>query len=141
MESVTVVYTDSLSQQHKAAVVDGLNNYALKKKGVGKDNGSFSFVILDGNNKFLAGVTGYNYFGCCYIDLLCVDEDSRDKGYGSLLIKKVEDLGRKRNCLFMALNTMDFEARPFYEKHGYQVEFTREGFEQDSVQYYMRKAL
>ena len=57
------------------------------------------------------------------------------------LMQKAEEIARKRDCLFMTVNTMDFEARPFYEKHGYTVEFTRSGFEKNSVMYFLRKAL
>lgn len=65
----------------------------------------------------------------------------RGNGYASKLIQKAENLARMRGCLFMAVNTMDFEARPFYEKHGFKVEFVREGFEKGAEMFFLRKEL
>jgi hypothetical protein len=36
---------------------------------------------------------------------------------------------------------MDWEALPFYQKLGYEVEFTREGFQKNSKMYFLRKEL
>ncbi len=54
---------------------------------------------------------------------------------------KAEELARKRKCFFIAVNTMDFEAKPFYEKHGFKVEFEMKGFQADSIMYFLRKEL
>ena len=34
-----------------------------------------------------------------------------------------------RGCTFATVNTMDWEALPFYQKLGYEVECIRDGFE------------
>ena len=52
-----------------------------------------------------------------------------------------EQIGRERNCSFACVNTMEWEAREFYEKLGYSVEFTREGFHQNAKLFYLRKLL
>ena len=136
-----IIYQDELSPEHKKVIIDGLNHNSYIQKELGENNGSFSFVIERANGEFEAGLSGFHYYGCCYIDLLFVNESVRGKGYASQLIQKAEALARERNCLFMAVNTMDFEARPFYEKHGFVVEFVREGFEKDSKMYFLRKEL
>lgn len=141
MANINIIYKDELHPSHKKVIIDGLNHNAYKKKGLGKNNASFSFVIENDKGKFEAGISGFHYYGCFYIDLLFVAEKARGKGYGSKLMQKAEDLARERKCLFMAVNTMDFEAKPFYEKHGFIIEFTREGFEKGAVMYYMRKPL
>lgn len=135
------MYQDELTPAHKKIIIEGLNSNAYLKKELGKNNGSFSFSIENDSGEFEAGISGFHYYGCFYIDLLFVKESARGKGYGSKLMQKVENLARERGCLFMAVNTMDFEGKPFYEKHGYKVEFIREGFEKGSVMYYMRKTI
>ena len=34
---------------------------------------------------------------------------------------------------------MDFEAKPFYEKLGYKVEFERKGYDKNTSFYFLRK--
>ena len=141
MADEIIMCEDELSLTYKQAVIAGLNHHAFQKKGLGDTNGSFSLVIIDHDDTLLAGLQAYHYYGCCHIDLLYVKENIRGKGYGSRLLHKAEEIASERHCLFMSLNTMDFEARPFYEKYGYAVDFVREGFEKGAVMYGMRKTI
>jgi len=136
-----IIYQDELNPEHKKIIIDGLNDNAYQQKELGNNNGSFSFVIENESGALEAGITGFHYYGCFYIDLLFVTEESRGKGCGYGLMQKAEKLARERGCRFMAVNTMDFEAKPFYEKQGFEVEFTREGYEKDSKMYFLRKEL
>lgn len=54
---------------------------------------------------------------------------------------EAEKIGRERLCTFAAVDTMDWEALPFYEKLGYSVEFVRKGFENESKMFMLRKNL
>ncbi|AEV92469.1 MULTISPECIES: GNAT family N-acetyltransferase [Rickettsia] len=56
-------------------------------------------------------------------------------------MQKVEDLARERGCNFIHLVTMDCQAKSFYEKLGYKIEFAMHGYEKDSIMYYLRKNL
>ncbi len=141
MNNQKITYREDLLPEHKKFIIEGLNRNAYLKKELGQDNNSFSFVIENNEGEIEAGIAGFNYYGCFYIDLLFVEENARDQGLGSALMQKAEDLARKRKCLFMAVNTMDFEAKPFYEKHGFKVEFERSGFENGAKAYFLKKEL
>lgn len=136
-----IEYKDYLSEAHFKHIKEGLNDHAYEQKGIGQNNAPYSFSIVNEQNQFVAGIAGLNYCGCFYIDLLFVVKNARRKGYGSALLQKAEALARQRNCRFIAVNTMEFEAKEFYEKHGYQVEFVREGFEKNTKAYFLRKDL
>lgn len=141
-EHENIIYCDELSDKNKKKALTILRKNANEKADfIAKNNGSFAFVFEDDNKNAQAFIEGYCYYSCCYIDLLATEEYARNKGYASQLIQKAENLAKERGCLFMAVNTMDFEARPFYEKHGFKVEFVREGFEKKSKMYFLRKAL
>ncbi|KIJ88600.1 acetyltransferase [Rickettsia asembonensis] len=56
-------------------------------------------------------------------------------------MEKAENLAKERNYKFIYLITMDFEAKPFYEKLGYKIEFAMHGYKKDSIMYYLRKNL
>lgn len=48
---------------------------------------------------------------------------------------------REHGASFVTLNTMDWEALPFYQKLGYSTEFIREGYETNSKMFMLRKNL
>ncbi len=55
------------------------------------------------------------------LELLWVDERYRHHGIGSKIIREVERIAREKGCRVVTLGTASYMARPFYEKHGYQV--------------------
>ncbi len=136
-----IVYADnSIDAQYMKIMEDGLNKHAEIKKGLDAIK-SFSFACFDNNKNFVAGVDGKSFYGCLYIDMLWVSENFRGQNYGTLLMAKVENIARERNCKFMTVCTTDWQARPFYEKLGFKLEFVRSGYDKDSEIYYLRKDL
>ena len=78
--------------------------------------------ILDKDGNIIAGCVGYIYqWGCLYIDALWVDEKYRKQELGSNLLQIVEKIGLDSGCHLSYLDTGDFQAKPFYLKHGYTV--------------------
>ncbi|WP_342270241.1 GNAT family N-acetyltransferase [Rickettsia endosymbiont of Orchestes rusci] len=136
-----IVYADEMDKNHESIIIEAFNKDAREKKGLEGDIKSFSFSCFDKDKNFIAGISGMSSWGGFYIRSLFVNEDIRDRNYGTLLIEKAEDLARERGCNFIHLITMDWQAKPFYEKLGYKVEFTRHGYEKDSILYSLRKDL
>lgn len=134
-EPYKIYYKEHASIKEEAVLIEGIIQEAAKAKGLSRVR-SFAFFIV-----ILAGVKGATIYGCLYVDLLWVAPEFRQKGWGSELIHECEKLGVERQCTFASLTTMDWEALPFYQKLGYQIEFTREGFEKNSKMYFLRKSL
>ena len=67
------------------------------------------------------GLLGDIYWGWLSINILWIDESLRHQGYGERLIRLAEEEARKDGCLAVHLDTMSFQAKPFYEKLGYTV--------------------
>jgi ribosomal protein S18 acetylase RimI-like enzyme len=65
----------------------------------------------------------------------------RHQDLGTLLIASAEYLGKEKGCLFATVNTMDWEAMGFYQKFGYEIEFKRTGYLNESIMYFLRKSL
>lgn len=101
----------------------------------------FNLMLHDPEQQVHGGLTGLLYYGCLYIDQLWLSDEYRHQGYGTTLITEAEQLARQHNCRFATLCTMDWEGEPFYKKLGYQVEFVREGYDQDSKMIFMHKSL
>lgn len=101
----------------------------------------FSIFIKDQNENVVGGVCGTLFYGSLYIDSLWVDKTLRHQGWGTKLMDEAESVGRKQRASFATLNTMDWEALPFYQKRGYSIEFIREGYEKESKMFMLRKNL
>ena len=78
--------------------------------------------IIDKDGNIIAGCTGYIYsWGAMYIDDMWVDEKYRRQGLGSAAFQAVEKVAKERGCYLIWLGTWDFQAKPYYLKHGYTV--------------------
>jgi GNAT superfamily N-acetyltransferase len=76
--------------------------------------------ILDKDGNIIAGCVAYiSPWGCLFVDDLWVDEKYRRQELGSHLLQTVEDIAINRGCYLSVLGTGDFQAKPFYLKHGY----------------------
>jgi ribosomal protein S18 acetylase RimI-like enzyme len=54
-------------------------------------------------------------------------------------MEAAEKLGREQGARFAIISTMDWEALPFYQRLGYSIEFTREGYDKNSKMFLLRK--
>ena len=78
--------------------------------------------IVDKEGNIIAGCTGYIYpWGCMYVDDMWVDEKYRRQGLGSNALQAVEKVAENKGCHLIWLGTWDFQAKPYYLKHGYKV--------------------
>jgi ribosomal protein S18 acetylase RimI-like enzyme len=119
---------------------DGINCEAARVKGLNPIR-TFCFCVEGKEKEILGGINGFTYYGCLYVDMLWVSGKLRDKGLGTRLMHEAERVGKKEGCSFATVNTMDWEALPFYEKLGYSIEFIREGYDKESKMYMLRKTL
>lgn len=139
-ERYPISYQEQATTEEENVLFEGVVQAAAAAKGMSRIC-PFAFFIRDSHKAILAGAKGVSLYGCLYVDMLWVAPDIRHKGVGSQLIDACEKLGRKRNCTFVSLTTMDWEALPFYQKLGYEIEFVRKGYEKNSKMYLLRKNL
>lgn len=81
----------------------------------------FAISIEDENKNLIGGVSGYYADEYVIVQLACVDESYRKKGIGTILFKKLDDFTLSKKCKFIHLETMEFQAKDFYEKFGFSV--------------------
>ena len=78
-------------------------------------------LVRDVGGRIVAGLVGGTYWGWLYTEVLWVEEGLRGKGYGRSLLAAAEAEAIRRGCPNAHLDTMDFQALPFYERQGYSI--------------------
>jgi len=124
----------------EALVVRGLLAFNEDRLGPADDR-PVKFVARDSTGVVVGGILGHTRWHWLYIAKLWVSERERGHGLGTRLVAAAEDLARSRGCTDVSLDTFDYQARPFYEKLGYELFGTLEGYPPGSRQYYLRKRL
>ncbi|MDE2029122.1 MAG: GNAT family N-acetyltransferase [Alphaproteobacteria bacterium] len=97
------------------------------------------FYALDEKNRLIGGVQGNFEWDWLHILHLWVKESG--KGTGSKLMRRMETLAKKKNKTGIFLDTLAFQARPFYEKFGFTVMGTIDRAAGPHTRYFMVKHL
>lgn len=100
---------------------------------------SFNFIAKE-DDEIIGIISGHAYYDEVYVENLIILENLRRKGVGSKLLQTVEDNFRYKGYAFIALTTHEFQARDFYIKNGFKIEYVRENkTEPNLTKYYLRK--
>ena len=89
----------------------------------------------------LGGIFALHNWNWLQINYVWVAEPLRGTGLGHRLLVAIEDAGRARGCTRAHLDTFSFQARPFYERHGYEVFGTLDDYPPGEQRFYLRKTL
>jgi GNAT superfamily N-acetyltransferase len=80
-----------------------------------------AIFLKDERGAVLGGAIGHVWGGWLDLNILWVVEPFRGQGYGTKLLRAAEDEARMQGCHGVFLSTFSFQAKPFYEKFGYEV--------------------
>jgi len=97
--------------------------------------------LRDENGSIRGGIAADLWGGWLNIEFLWVDEDLREQGYATQLMQHVEAEARAYGCRHARVGTHSFQARPFYERLGYQVIAELEDYPPGHSDFLLRKAL
>ena len=98
-------------------------------------------VLARQDVQLVGGLVGETARGFLFVELLWVASEYRHAGLGTRLLQTAEEEAVARGCGFVLVDTFDFQARPFYERHGYRVVGELAGFPNGHVRFTLLKQL
>ncbi|PMH00753.1 GNAT family N-acetyltransferase [Vibrio lentus] len=99
-----------------------------------------AYYAMEGDNK-VGGIISDLWGNWLLIKFLWVDDSMRGKQVGSELLQLVEKYAQSQGCTSSLVDTLSFQAKPFYEKHGYQCQMVLENYPLDSSLAFLTKSL
>ena len=97
--------------------------------------------IRNETGEVVAGAAARTFGLWLLIDNIWVSEQLRGQDLGSKILKHLESAAVARGCKFALLDTLNFQARPFYERFGYKVQWVQNNYPKDGCKYFMVKEL
>lgn len=98
-----------------------------------------NLFLKDENSKVRGGILGEICWNWLEIHTFIIDEDIRKLGYGTKLLLEIEQIALEKNCDFIKVDTLSFQALDFYKKHGYQEFGVLDNVGRDYKHYYLKK--
>jgi GNAT superfamily N-acetyltransferase len=99
-------------------------------------------IFLKGEKgEILGGLLGYVWSDWLFVAILWVDDDLRGKGYATRMMDAAEQYARERGCHSASLDTHSFQARPFYEKRGYELFGELDDYPKGHKKFFLKKRL
>lgn len=138
MTAVRVAVDSSPSLADEQVVIDGLR--AFNQPFIGPpDERRLAVFARDDAGRVLGGLLGHTKWRWCYVARLWLAAEARGGGHGAQLLAAAEAEAWARGCLGVHLDTFEYQALPFYQRHGYELYGTLEGFPPGYRQYHVRK--
>jgi GNAT superfamily N-acetyltransferase len=121
-------------------ILDGVRAYNQAAIGNERPRAVACF-LRDDEGRIMGGAQADLWGRSMHLAAMWVAEAQRGKGYGSALLRGVEDYSASHGCRLAYLETTNFQARPFYERLGYQVFGELVGIDDDCTLFFLRKDL
>jgi GNAT superfamily N-acetyltransferase len=123
-----------------AAVLDGLRTYNIGVIGDPREE-KVQIFLRDEMGAVVGGLLGHIRWRWLYVSKLWIDDTLRGQGHGARLLRTAEDHAREAGCVGSYLDTFEYQARPFYEKFGYVLFGTLDGYPPGYCQFFLSKRL
>jgi GNAT superfamily N-acetyltransferase len=129
-----------LTPGEREAIVSGLIGYNAEH-GFTWASQELSVVARDATGELVGGLLGHTNVGWLFVEALWVAERYRRRGFGAAILAAGEAEASRRGCVGVYLDTYSFQAKPFYERLGYQVFGALADCPPGATKYYLSKRL
>jgi ribosomal protein S18 acetylase RimI-like enzyme len=81
----------------------------------------FAVFARNDSGKVIGGIRATAFWNYCTIELLWLSDEARGKGIGTKLMSQAESYAQDNGFEYIRTETLSFQAKPFYQKLGYEV--------------------
>ena len=131
---------DNTESQKAQEIGDLIRSYNRSKREAAESE-PLNLYVEDDSGQVMAGLVAETFGNWLEIEYLFVKENLRGQGIGSQLLQQAESEAKNRNCRFAFVNTYQFQAPAFYQKHGYKEVFTLKDYPYTGQRHYYQKEL
>jgi GNAT superfamily N-acetyltransferase len=127
-------------EQSSQVVMNGLKAFNLPFIGADQPQ-KLAIIVRNEQQEIIGGLLGETKWNWMYIGWVWITEKYRKHGIGRKLMGDAENEARTMGCDHAHLTTLDFQAKVFYEKLGYEVFAALEDFPQGHTRFMMKKRI
>jgi ribosomal protein S18 acetylase RimI-like enzyme len=140
MEAIRIEFEPFIDEEERRFIVNGVDNFNIAATRL-PDYFPINFVLRGERDDVLGGVLGQLWGGWLHVTYLWVAEKARGAGHGTRLMQNAEAYAQSRGAVAATLETHSFQARPFYERLGYQVFSTLDEYPSGHAKFFLKKVL
>lgn len=96
-------------------------------------------IIARSGGEIVGGLLAHTNWEWLFIAQLWVADAARGGGVGARLLRSAESEAVRRGCRHAHVDTFSFQARPFYERHGYTVFGELPDYPAGHTRYFLQK--
>ncbi len=128
------------AEESTIAITAGLRRFNVNHM-TPEEASPFNIVLRDDDGTIVGGCVCETRWHWLFVDRLWVSDAFRGAGFGTALLEAAEDEARARGCTKAHLDTISFQARPFYEKLGWRLFGTLDDYPPGHTRYFLQKDL
>jgi len=99
------------------------------------------YYLRGEGDTIMGGLLGQIWGQWMHINILWIAHAARGKGYAREMMTLAEDYARRRGCIGMHLETFSFQARPLYERLGFEVFGQIDDYPPGHTNFFLKKIL
>ncbi len=141
MKNLRVVFDPHAPEAVRQFVINSLDNHNIAVTGHSAYY-PVGLFLKNERDEVLGGLLGQIWGRWLHVAYLWVAEQARGAGNATRLMREAEEYAIERGgCEGAFLSTFSFQARPFYEKLGYQVFGVLEDYPPGHAKFFLKKRL
>jgi GNAT superfamily N-acetyltransferase len=129
---------EPLNDEPKQYVINGVDNHNIAVTGHSAYY-PVQYYLRGKSDEVLGGLIGQIWGRWLHINIVWVAEPARGKGHARAMVMAAEEYAVARGCRGAFLETFSFQARPLYERLGYEVFGELADYPPGHTQYFLKK--
>jgi len=136
MSSIEYFIENTPDASDDKVIRDGIVNFNTQ---ILKEKASRFSVFAKDDTQIIGGALVWEHSDALYIDVLWCDENYRKQGVGTKIITMIDDVAKNKGLPKIFVDTYEFQAQVYYEKHGFSCIGTIPKYLKDYNRIFMRK--